>query len=419
MPSQPLPTGTAALAAFGLLFFLLAWSPGSPWAQEDAEAKKKETPGAVMRIVTILDKDDMGNPLRFPMNITTEDDEKEIYVINGGQGNILIYGHDYFPHLVLGAGRGIDSPQCIFFDMEQGRVYIGQNLTAQKPNRLTILNAAFLPEKEVTFTTMPGAETFAATNGMVGKNGKIYLVGNQSRGALVLDDQGNFSHWLKPMDKLFQDKVKTTDSSEKRLDHLLEMQKEALGPKEEVSAAPQGLPAELLPKSRNTIPTDKDKDKDLQPVLLNDIAIDSDGRIFLLSEETSKVYVYSPGEKFLFSFGQKGGSTGKMSRPRGLSLDEKKKCLYIVDYMRHTVLVFDMAGRYIFEFGGRGTGPLWFNFPTAIDVDNQGQVVVADLFNNRIQILESDFAISYPVFGNTKGMLPKQKAGSKKELKQP
>ncbi len=414
--------GATPLAVSAFLFFLLSSLLGSPWAQEENKAQQQEEKSAareVMRLVTVLDKDDQGKPLRFPMNITAENDEKEIYVVNGGQGNILIYAHDFFPHLVLGSGRGIDSPQCIFFDLEQGRVYVGQNHTAQKPSRLTILNAAFLPEKEVSFSAMPGAESFSVTNGMVGKNGKIYLIGNQSRGVLVLDAQGQFSHWLKPMDKIFLDTVKTSDTSEKRMDYLVEMQKQALEPEEETPATPLGLPTELLPKSRDTIPTDKNKGKDLHPVVLHDIAIDSDGRIFLLSEETSKVYVYGPGEKFLFSFGQKGGSTGKMSRPRGLSLDEKKKCIYIVDYMRHTILVFDMAGRYIFEFGGRGTGPLWFNFPTAIDVDRQGRVIIADLFNNRIQILESDFTITYPVFGNTKGLPAKKKADSLNEPVEP
>ncbi len=423
MPAQPRRRGTASLMALLLLFFLLAWNMSSPWAEEEkenVEEQQKGTPREVMRLVAMLDKDDQGKPLRFPMNITAENDVQEIYVINGGQSNILIYGHDFFPHLVLGAGRGIDSPQCIFFDMEQGRVYIGQNHTAQKPSRLSILNAAFLPEKEVVFAAMPGAEKFSITNGMVGKNGKIYLIGNQSRGVLVLDALGNFSHWLKPMDKIYLEApVKTTDSAEKRMDYLVELQKDAAAPKEEVPAVPLGLPAELLPKSRGTIPTDKNKGKDLQPVLLHDIAIDSDGRIFLLSEETSKVYVYGPGEKFLFSFGQKGGSSGKMSRPRGLCLDEKKKCIYIVDYMRHTILVFDMAGRFIFEFGGRGTGPLWFNFPNAIDVDRQGRLIIADLFNNRVQILESDFSISYPVFGNTKGNPPKKNVPSEDEPKQP
>lgn len=405
-----------------ILWILLAWNLGSPWAEEEQAApedQKKDKPREVMRLVTILNKDDRGKPLRFPMNITAEDDEKEIYVVNGGQGNILIYGHDFFPHLVLGAGRGIDSPQCIFFDMEHGRVFVGQNQTTRKPSRLTILNAAFLPENEVVFTSIPGAENFSVTNGMVGKNGKIYLIDNQSRGVLVLDNKGGFSHWLKPMDKIYVDIVEPAASPEERLEQLVELQQETLASKEETSAVPIGLPSELLPKSRNVIPTDKNKGKDLQPVLLHDIAIDSDGRIFLLSEETSKVYVYGPGEKFLFSFGQKGGSSGKMSRPRGLSLDEKKKCIYIVDYMRHTVLVFDMAGRYIFEFGGRGTGPAWFNFPTAIDVDRDGRVIIADLFNNRIQILESDFAVSYPVFGSTKGVPPKKQTDNKTEAPQP
>ncbi|PLX50874.1 MAG: hypothetical protein C0613_02250 [Desulfobulbaceae bacterium] len=379
------------------------------------ETPPKESPGQVMRLVTILDRDDQGKTLRFPVNITTEKDTGEIYVINGGRGNILIYGPDFFPHLVLGAGRDIGNPQCLFFDPRKGRVLIGQNNSADKPSRLTILNGAFLPEKEITFAGMPGAENFSVINGKVGINGNIYLLGNQSRGALVLDSQGNFSHWLRPVDKLYRDDIEIPASSRERRDRLSRMQE---GQKEEPpetaapdsSAAPPGLPAELRPKSGRAIPRDQEKDKGLQPVLLRDLAIDSDGRIFLLSEETSKVYVYGPGENFLFSFGQKGGSSGKMSRPRGIALDEQKKCIYIVDYMRHTILIFDMAGRLIFEFGGRGTGPLWFNFPTAVAVDRQGRLLVADLFNNRIQILESDFSVSYPVFGGTKGMPSKKEA---------
>jgi DNA-binding beta-propeller fold protein YncE len=402
-----------AVTGLWLVFFLVVCPPRAVWAEEAGEETVAPVPvpaAELMRLVTILDQDDQGRPLRFPVNIATDNDQEEIYVINGGQGNIQIYGRDFFPHLVLGAGRGIDSPQCVFFDTEHGRVYIGQNRTTQKPSRLTILNAAFLPEQEVTFSAMPEAAGFSITNGMVGKNGKLYLIGNQSRGVLVLDPHGNFSHWLKPVDKLFVEPVKTTDSSQERQAYLTEMQKgsEEPPPAPEASAAPLGLPTELLPKALGTLPTDKNKGQDLHPVLLHDIAIDSDGRIFLLSEETSKVYVYGPGENFLFSFGQKGGSTGKMSRPRGLCLDEKKKCIYIVDYMRHTVLTFNMAGRYIFEFGGRGTGPLWFNFPTAIDVDRRGRLVIADLFNNRVQVLESDFAIEYPVFGNIKGRPPRE-----------
>lgn len=413
----------AAQVTAWVLFFILASNLGVPLAQDKQEATEEEdTPtGDVMRLVTILDTDEHGNILSSPTNITAENDAKEIYVINASRGNIIIYDRNFFPHLTLGAGRGIDRPSCIFFDIAQGLIYIGQGKGggANKHSRLTILNAAFLPEKEIILSAIPGAEDFIPINGMLGKNGKIYLIGNESPGVLVLDRQGGFSHWLKPMDKTSRPAVKATDSSEKRLGYLANLQKETATPKEKEVGAPLGLPPELMPKSRGSIPKDKNKDKDLNPVTLNDIAIDSDGRIFLVSEEMSKVYAYGPGENFLFSFGNKGGSPGKMSRPRGLALDEKKKCIYIVDYMRQTILVFDMAGNFIFEFGGRGAAPMWFNFPNALDVDSQGRVIIADLFNHRVQILESDFAIDYPTFGKTKDTPTKKKGNSENETKQP
>lgn len=415
----------AAQVTTWVLFFILASNLGLPMAQDkkqEATEKKEDTPTSnIMRLVTILDTDEHGNILNSPTNITAENDAKEIYVINASRGNIIIYDRNFYPHLTLGAGRGIDRPSCIFFEIAQGLIYIGQGKGGgtNKHSRLTILNAAFLPEKEILLSTIPGAEDFIPINGMLGKNDKIYLIGNESPGVLVLNRQGGFSHWLKPMDKTYRPAVKTTDSSEKRLDYLANLQKETSDPKENEAGALSGLPPELMPKSRGSIPKNKDKDKDLNPVTLNDIAIDSDGRIFLLSEEMGKVYVYGPGENFLFSFGTKGGSSGKMSRPRGLALDEKKKCIYIVDYMRQTILVFDMAGHFIFEFGGRGAAPMWFNFPNAIDVDSQGRVIIADLFNHRVQILESDFAIDYPTFGKTKDRPAKKKGNSESNSKQP
>ncbi len=390
----------------------------------ESEPEQSQPEGEV-QVVAILRVDERGRNLRFPINVASDSEARETYVINGGKSNIVIYGKDYFPYLVLGAGRGVDSPQCVFFDQRKGLVYVGQSSTESKPSRLTILNGAFLPEKEVIFSGMPEAEEFSVVNGVVGAKGYIYLVGAQTRGVLVLDSEGNFSHWLKPLGEVHLAPVTTEDSSEKRRAYLTKMRgsdatagEEAVAEEvaeEEDSARPVGMPESLRPKARNTMPRDASKGRGLHPVIVKDVAIDSDGRIFVLSEEMSKIYVYGPGENLIVSFGEKGGSPGKMSRPRGLGLDEKKQCIYVVDYMRHTVLVFDMAGRFIFEFGGRGDGPMWFDFPTAIAVDADGNVLVADLFNNRVQVLRSKFSLDYPVFGNTKGLPAKdQSAGEKR-----
>ena len=35
-----------------------------------------------------------------------------------------------------------------------------------------------------------------------------------------------------------------------------------------------------------------------------------------------------------------------------------------------------------------GHTPTWFNFPTDLTINNYGQLIVADIFNSRIQVLE-------------------------------
>ncbi|MEA3386469.1 MAG: NHL repeat-containing protein, partial [Thermodesulfobacteriota bacterium] len=172
-------------------------------------------------------------------------------------------------------------------------------------------------------------------------------------GILVLDKEGNFLRCLTPLDTVWGTEEETSPGSET------------------VQEPRQGK----------------------SPVLILEVCTDRSGRLYLLSEETSKVYVYDREENFLFSFGKKGGSSGKLSRPRGLAVDNERDRIYVVDYMRQTILVYDLTGRYLFEFGGQGWGPGWFNFPTGAATDSRGNLIVADFFNNRVQVLEVPITI--------------------------
>ena len=156
------------------------------------------------------------------------------------------------------------------------------------------------------------------------------------------------------------------------------------------------LPPALLPKVQAVEPTEETAV--IGPVKIVDIKRDSTGHLYLLSEETSKVYVYNAAEEFLFSFGRKGGSTGKMSRPKSLVIDEKRKAVFIVDYMRHTILIYDLGGRFMYEFGGLGRAPGWFQYPSGLALNREGQLLVADLFNHRVQVLDVQFAYTFPMF---------------------
>ena len=57
--------------------------------------------------------------------------------------------------------------------------------------------------------------------------------------------------------------------------------------------------------------------------------------------------------------------------------------------MRHTISVYKYEnGQYLFEIGGKGWGPGWFQYPQYVYVDQQQRLLVADTFNQRIQILK-------------------------------
>jgi peptidoglycan-associated lipoprotein len=130
-------------------------------------------------------------------------------------------------------------------------------------------------------------------------------------------------------------------------------------------------------------------EKEGKKVKLANVTIDTTGRIYVVSEEESRIYIYDENRRFLFEFGEKGGSSGKLSRPQAVAVDNRNGRMYVVDYMRHTVSAYDNSGKYLSEFGGLGWGEGWFQHPKDIAVDYTGRALIADTFNNRIEVFQS------------------------------
>ncbi|HTV76469.1 MAG TPA: 6-bladed beta-propeller [Candidatus Baltobacteraceae bacterium] len=95
--------------------------------------------------------------------------------------------------------------------------------------------------------------------------------------------------------------------------------------------------------------------------------------------------------------------TNSLVRPVGLAIDGN--LLAVVDSQAHDVSVFDLAGKFLFKFGKRGTGPGEFNFPTHIASDATGRWLVTDSLNCRIQIFSADgkFISQFGSSGDTSG----------------
>jgi DNA-binding beta-propeller fold protein YncE len=282
--------------------------------------------------LSIIWEDYQGKKLSYPSKLFVDSVMKEIYVTDSGHGRILVYTHDFYPLLCIDESDGIESPIGLAVDPE-GYLFVAQSSgLKQKRARISVLSPSLKWKKDIFFEGVEGSDNFNPKNIAISKAGRLYVAGSNFCGVVVLNKDGTFSHLLSPVD--------------------------SLGKGEE------------------------------QKATICDVEIDSSGRIYLLSEDMGRVYVYDDKENFLFKFGTKGGSSGKLSRPRGLAVDDLSKRIYLIDYMRHTANAYSEDGRFLFEFGGRGWGKGWFQYPCDIAVDTSGNVLIADTFNQRVQVLK-------------------------------
>jgi len=54
------------------------------------------------------------------------------------------------------------------------------------------------------------------------------------------------------------------------------------------------------------------------------------------------------------------------------------------------IVKFDKTGKYLMEWGKKGTGPSEFDTPHALAIDSQGRIFVGDRANSRVQVFTQD-----------------------------
>ena len=282
--------------------------------------------GPPVTYIDSITEDEEEGRLYFPSFVFAEPFINEIYVISGGK--IIIFTSDFYPVFTLSKRDGLDSPQGLTVDAE-GNLYVAQGATKENPrHRISIFNACLKWERDIFFEGFEKADSFIPYRLAIDKKGNIYVAGSYFPGVLLLNNQGRLLDIISP-------------------------------------------------------------DEEGKKVNLNSLTVDQAGRVYIVSETESHIYVYDENRKFLFKFGEKGGSSGKLSRPMGISVDNRNGRIYVVDYMRHTISVYDKDGKYLFEFGGLGLGEGWFQYPRDIAVDHTGRILIADTFNDRIEVFQA------------------------------
>src|SRR3954471_7507883 len=88
----------------------------------------------------------------------------------------------------------------------------------------------------------------------------------------------------------------------------------------------------------------------------------------------------SPDYALVKQWGGFGSKPGEFRFPTMIAADRSSN-LYVVDQHNHRIQKFDSDGRFLLTWGEQGTGPSQFNYPFGIAIDSHGDVYVSDMNN--------------------------------------
>ncbi len=269
--------------------------------------------------------DEQDVKLSFPVFVHADIETDEVYI--GQAGSLVIYNSGFFPLYTFGKRHGISGVSSIATD-SRGNTYVSTGGIAEQPvPKIAVYNPAFRLEREIFFYPTEEGRQYSPSRIAIDSSDTLYLLSRYDTKVLVCDLFG------------------------RQLDTLSVLEGDA-------------------------------------PAPLVDIQIDGKGRIYLVNERDSQIYVLDPKRNYLFKFGEKGGSSGKLSRPISVAIDAGLGLIYINDYMRHAINVYTYSGVYFSELGGFGNWPGWFQYPSRVSLDSKGRLFVADTYNHRVQVFQ-------------------------------
>lgn len=145
--------------------------------------------------------------------------------------------------------------------------------------------------------------------------------------------------------------------------------------------------------------------------------VDREGNVWVTDAQGKagkghQVFKFSPDGKVLMTLG-KAGVTGAgqdtFNSPSGVVVAPNGD-IFVADghgdQTNARIVKFSKDGKFLKEWGKKGSGPGEFDSPHSIALDSKGRVFVADRSNNRIQIFDADgkFIAQWKQFGRPSGI---------------
>ena len=111
----------------------------------------------------------------------------------------------------------------------------------------------------------------------------------------------------------------------------------------------------------------------------------SGSRVFVSDARNRRIQVFDLDGNFLRAFGQQGDAP--LARPINLTIAHDQ--LYVADYFKDQIFIFTLQGEFVRTIGQPGTQGAEFNAPGGVAVAHNGDLFIADFYNQRIQQLDA------------------------------
>ena len=122
------------------------------------------------------------------------------------------------------------------------------------------------------------------------------------------------------------------------------------------------------------------------------LTIDDHDNVWLTDVSLQQIYKFSPDGHLLLTIGERGiagNDASHFNRPTAVAVSADGS-FYVSDGYKNTrVMKFSADGKFLFQWGTKGTGPGQFDLPHWVALDAAGKVYVADRQNQRIQIFDA------------------------------
>ena len=114
----------------------------------------------------------------------------------------------------------------------------------------------------------------------------------------------------------------------------------------------------------------------------------TDGRIVVADTDNHRIQVFAPDGSLLHHWGTRGSHPGLFAEPAGVEVDGN--VIRVVDRLNHRVQSFADNGTFLHAWGMHALRPREgdgrIHYPNALAVSPQGQMAIAEAFEERVQI---------------------------------